>query len=402
MDSEEIARIERRNRMKEEKRKQQRRRKMIKKLLPYAVAALVILILLIVGIVKGIGAISRNVKEKKTEKTNSEVQVQTQAGTAAMLVSTPAPIPEPTVRPVANMIPVDVELPSMVDGYSMDAGGATNNISEEDVQSEYAVLINATTGNMVVNKNAYDRINPASMTKVMTLIVAVDHIDDLNAYVTVEQSDTDYAYVNDLSIAGFEAGETVTINDLLHGAIMPSGGECCAAIERYIAGDRESFVQMMNDKAAELGLNSTHFTNSAGLYNENHYSSPYDIAMMMKAAIENDISRQVLYEHTYKATPTAQHPEGLEISNWFLRRIEDKYTATVVLGAKTGFVTQAGNCAVSYTIVNGNTFICTTAKAHSYWRALFDHVWLYNNETGQVVLETADMYTEDGNIENLE
>lgn len=391
-------RAERLNRMREEKRRQQRRRKAIKKLLPIAIVALAILILLIVGIAKGISAIGRHAKEKKTEKEKTEVVVVK----AAQFADAPVPVVEIPAVTVANMMPIEVERPNMVSGYEMSDEGAKNNISEEDVQSEYAVLINATSGNLVVNKNAYARINPASMTKVMTLLVAVDHIEDLNAIVTVEQSDTDYAYVNDLSIAGFEPGETVTIKDLLYGAVLPSGGECCAAIERYIAGSREEFVQMMNDKATQLGLKSTHFTNSAGLYNDNHYSSAYDIAMLMKAAIENDVSRQVLYAHTYVATPTPQHPEGLEISNWFLRRIEDKYTATVVLGAKTGFVTQAGNCAVSYTIVGGNTYICTTAKAHSYWRALFDHVYLYNNETGQVVNETADMYTEDGTLENLE
>lgn len=399
MDSEERARIERRNRMKEEKRKQLRRRKLIKKLLPYAVAALVILVLIIVGIVKFVGAVSSHVKDKKD---NPPQQETVEVCNAAQYTRIPVVTPAPVVKVVANMMPVEVELPNMVSGYVMNSEGAKTNVSVEDVQSEYAVLINATSGNLVVNRNAYDRINPASMTKVMTLLVAVDHIDDLEAMVTVEQEDTDYAYVHDLSIAGFEVGETVTIKDLLYGAILPSGAECCSAIERYIAGSDEAFVQMMNDKASELGLNSTHFTNSAGLYNDNHYSSSYDIAMLMKAAIENDIARQVLYAHTYTATPTVQHPQGLEISNWFLRRIEDKYTATVVMGAKTGFVTQAGNCAVSYTIVNGNTFICTTAKAHSYWRALFDHVYLYNNETGQVVEETADMYTEDGSMENVE
>ena len=110
----------------------------------------------------------------------------------------------------------------------------------------------------------------------------------------------------------------------------------------------DAFVDMMNEKLAELGLSDTaHFTNCVGLYDENHYCSIYDMAMILKAAVENDLAREVLTAHTYTTSATEQHPEGITISNWFLRRIEDKDTKGTVVCAKTGFVAQSGNCAAS-------------------------------------------------------
>lgn len=362
-------------RMREEKELQAKQRAMLKKMLPIAIAAVVAVVLLITGLVFGIKMIVKSIKENKTEET-VEVQVQEIDTTTDMSVPE---IIEPVVETIDGMPEIVVERPEMVEGYSMDASSATSAISEEDVQSQFATLINASTGKVLVSKNGKDVMNPASMTKVMTVLVACENIKDLNKTYEILIEDTDFAYRHDLSIAGFEAGEIVPVKDILYGAIMPSGGECCHALERIVAGDEDAFIQMMNDKAAELGLKNTHYTNSAGLYNENHYTTPIDMAMVMKAAVENDLCRQILHEHIYTTSSTEQHPGGFEMSNWFQRRIEDKYTTTEVLGAKTGYVFQSGNCAVSYTVdENGEAYICVTGNAHSAWRAIFDHVSLYD------------------------
>ena len=99
----------------------------------------------------------------------------------------------------------------------------------------------------------------------------------------------------------------------------------------------------------------------------------------MKAAIQNELCRKVLGEKHYVTSPTEEHPEGIGISNWFLRRIEDKETGGEVLGAKTGFVAQSGNCAVSYSMSDAGTpYICVTAGSTSSWRCIYDHVEIYN------------------------
>lgn len=365
---------ERLARMREEKINQAKQRAMIKKMIPAAVIGIIAVAAVVSVVIWGI-------KQMTTESVDGTVDIDAKEPIVRETVEKEAEPEEETVekRVIAGMPEIVVPAPVMVQGYSMDASNATAAVSEEDVQSTYAVLINASTGNVLVSKNGKDRMNPASMTKVMTVLVACEHLEDIDKPCEILTEDTDYAYRHDLSNAGFEPGEIVPIKDILYGAIMPSGGECCHALERIVAGDEETFIAMMNDKAAELGLTGTHYTNSAGLYNENHYTTATDMAMVMKAAIEDDLCRQILYEHRYTTTSTEQHPEGIELSNWFQRRIEDKYDTTEVLGAKTGYVSQAGNCAASYTVdKSGDVYICVTGQAHSGWRAIFDHVSLYN------------------------
>lgn len=362
----------RRERMKEEKRRQAAARAMVRKMLPFIIMGLIAIIAGVGALVWGISSLSKKNKIKEQEQMQAQV---------VEVPETPVLIEEPVVEEtveIANMIPIVVEKPELFEGYKPDASSADVSMTEEEVQSQYASIIDASTGKVLATRNGGDRMNPASMTKVMTALVACEHITDLNDMFTVTLEDTDFAYIHDLSCAGFEADETVPIKDILYGAIMPSGGECCHALERYVAGSEEEFIQMMNDKVAELGLSGTHFTNSAGLYGEDHYTTLYDMSMILKAAIENDICRQILHEHMHVTASTEQHPKGLELSNWFMRRIEDKYDKTEVMGAKTGYVVQSGNCAVSYTIGDdGTVYICATGNAHSAWRAIFDHVALY-------------------------
>lgn len=359
----------RRERMKEEKKRQVAMRAMLKRMIPLVVIGLIAIIAMISVIVWGIRSL---VDRHKVEEPQTAMEIQ--------VPDVPVVIeePEPEEPLVQNMLPITVERPDLFEGYKPDTTGADVSITEEEVQSQFATLIDATNGKVLVTRNGADRMNPASMTKVMTALVACEHITDLDDEVEITLEDTDFAYIHDLSCAGFTAGETVPVKDILYGAIMPSGGECCHALERYVAGDEEEFIKMMNDKVSELGLTGTHFTNSAGLYGEDHYTTLYDMSMILKAAIENDICRQVLHEHMHVTKATEEHPEGLELSNWFMRRIEDKYTKTEVMGAKTGYVVQSGNCAVSYTIGDdGTVYICATGNAHSAWRAIFDHVALY-------------------------
>ena len=103
------------------------------------------------------------------------------------------------------------------------------------------------------------------------------------------------------------------------------------------------------------------------------------MAVIMKAAMQNELCKEFLSAHTYTTSLTDQHPEGITISNWFLRKIEDKDTGGEVLCAKTGYVVQSKNCAVSYgTFAGGKPYICVTAGATSGWRCIYDHVEIYN------------------------
>lgn len=248
-----------------------------------------------------------------------------------------------------------------------------------EVVSSTAIVINRSTNEIICQRDSKARMNPASMTKVLTVLVAAEHVSDLNDTFTMTREITDYGYVNDCSSAGFLENEVITVKDLFYGTILPSGADAAVGLATYVAGSQEAFVTMMNDKLQELGLSSTtHFTNCVGIYDEQHYSTVYDMAMILEAAMDNEICREVLNARSYQTSVTEQHPEGIIISNWFLRRIEDKDTHGTVIGAKTGYVVQSGSCAASCLKDNaGNEYICVTGGSSSSWRCIYDHVALY-------------------------
>jgi D-alanyl-D-alanine carboxypeptidase (penicillin-binding protein 5/6) len=247
------------------------------------------------------------------------------------------------------------------------------------VISENGIFIDVAEERILAQNGANERISPASMTKILTILTAAEHITDLDDTFEITIDITDYSYSNDCSNTGFSVGEKVTVRDLFYGTILPSGADAALGLAIYTAGSHEAFVELMNEKIEELGLSqSSHFTNCVGIYNEDHYSTVYDMAVMLKAACDNSFCREVLSAHTYTTSSTEQHPDGITISNWFLRRIEDKDTNGEVLCAKTGFVVQSGNCAASLSIGNdGKEYICVTAHSTSSWRCIYDHVALY-------------------------
>ena len=259
----------------------------------------------------------------------------------------------------------------------------TKGITSETMESCYAILVDADTNTIIGKKNAYDRIVPASMTKVLTVLVATEAMsrEDLDDTFTMTIDITDYAYINDCSSVGFLDGEVVTVRDLLYGTILASGGDAAVGLAVYTAGSHDAFVKLMNQKLEVLGIADTaHFTNCVGIYDEELYCTVYDMAVIMKAAMQNELCREVLNARTYTTSFTTEHPEGITISNWFMRRIEDKETGGEVMGAKTGYVAQSGNCAVSFQEnENGTTYICVTADAGSNWKCIYDQVEIYSS-----------------------
>ena len=262
----------------------------------------------------------------------------------------------------------------------------------EELPSTYAVLIDLDTHEILAEKGAETVIYPASMTKILTVLVAAEAIEesDLDDTFTMTREITDYCYVNGCSVVGLMVDETVTVRELFYGTILPSGADAAVGLATYVAGSQEAFVTMMNEKLEELGLSDTaHFTNCVGLFDEAHTCTVTDMAAILEAAIENDLCREVLGAHTYETAPTTDHPEGQILSNWFLRRIEDKDTGGLtVMGAKTGYVVQSGNCAASWAQDSeGHRYLCVTADASSAWQAIYDHVELYKTYCSQTATE---------------
>lgn len=285
---------------------------------------------------------------------------------------------EEAVETVAGKIMLAAKAPLFEAHENADTVGF-----EEAVISKYGVLIDVENASVLAQRAGFERMNPASMTKVLTLLVAAEHLsaEDLDATVPITIDITDYCYVNECSITGYELNEETTVRDLFYGTILPSGADASLALAKYVAGSHEAFVELMNEKVVELGLaGSTHFTNCVGLYAEDHYTTAYDMAVILKAAADSPFCREVLSARSYTTTATQEHPEGLLISNWFLRRIEDKDTHGEVLCGKTGFVDEAGNCAASLARGrDGKEYICVTAGSSGIWKCIADQVALYQS-----------------------
>lgn len=275
----------------------------------------------------------------------------------------------------------------------------------EEVLSQFAIVVDVNSNTVVASREGRTRIVPASMTKILTVLVAAEHIMDeaqLDEEFTVTPEITYYAYRNGCSAVGFSDNEVVRVKDLFYGTILPSGGDAAVALAEYIAGSQEEFVDLMNQKLEDMGLDkSSHFTNCVGLYSEDHYSTCYDLAMILHAAIDNPLCKEILSQHHYVTTSTPEHPDGIEMSNWFLRRIEDKPCGGEVVCAKTGYVSQSGNCAASYASDgNGNDFICVTGNAPGSWKCIYDHVRTYRQFFPDYDSSMADAAKEADEAEN--
>ncbi len=311
------------------------------------------------------GESGKEESEPGEETSAMDAQAPAESGTA-----------EEPEQEASSVMAGDVELHS---GFSAEANENTVVPSETEVLSTSSLLIDLSTDTIIAAKDADARIYPASMTKILTILVAAEHVSNLDDTFTMTSDITGYCLTNGCSAAGFVGGETIPVRDLFYGTILPSGGEAAVGLATYVAGSQEAFVELMNDKLAELGLSDTaHFTNCVGIYDDQHYCTALDMAMILKAAVENDLCREVLSCHVYTTAVTEQNPEGIILSNWFLRRIEDKDCGGEVLCAKTGFVAQSGDCAASYEIsAGGKPYICVTVNTYSSWRCIYDHVAMY-------------------------
>ena len=253
----------------------------------------------------------------------------------------------------------------------------------EDFPSEFAVLADAETGEILAEKGSDRLLSPASMTKVLTLLVAAESVTDWERVFVMDRETADFCFRHDCSVVGYEVGEEVPARELLYGCILSSGADASLGLAALSAGSQEAFVERMNEKAAELGLSEgAHFTNCVGLYDPEHRCTARDMAMILRSAMENELCREVLTAKRYHTAATEFHPQGQDLSNWFLRRIEDKDCGNAeVLAAKTGYVAESGSCAASYAQdADGRGYLCVTGNAHRAWRAIYAHVELYRSD----------------------
>ena len=230
--------------------------------------------------------------------------------------------------------------------------------------SPHAILMDADSGEVLAEKQADTSIYPASMTKMMTALLAIEANPDLDTPVTLPEEIFPALQAAGASEAGFLPGETATVRDLLYGALLPSGAECCEALAREVSGSEEAFVELMNQKAAELGMGATHFCNPTGLHDPQHVSTVRDMAILLRAAMQNETFRTILAAARYTVPPTNLHPDGFTVESTFWSEVDDTALRNgQLLGGKTGYTSAAGLCLASAALVKGKTYLLVTAGA---------------------------------------
>lgn len=255
---------------------------------------------------------------------------------------------------------------------------------KSSIASPYAVLVRVSDRKILFEKNAWVRIYPASMTKIMTVLLAAEEAPNLTDHITVTQSIFDRMLNEDASMAGFLPGESVSVTDLLYGALLPSGAECCAALAERLQGTEEAFAEQMNLRAADFGLTGTHFTNTTGLHDPEHYSTVRDVAALLCAALENKTFRRIFTTDEYTTSPTNLHPQGISFeSTMFYNLNSPQAGRATILGGKVGFTDQAGLCLASLAVQDGTEYVLVTAGVNNLYRGeICDALTVYGSLGG--------------------
>lgn len=233
---------------------------------------------------------------------------------------------------------------------------------EVSVQARYAGAADLQTMQVLYEKNAEAKLYPASLTKVLTALTAMERISDLDETITITAAMLEGLEDGTYSIAGFLLGEEVTVRDLLYGVLLPSGADACQALAIALFGSEEAMVEAMNETASSIGMMHSHFTNTVGMHDADHYTSVSDLFLLMKQAWQNDTLHTIMSTASYTTSSSYYHGEGLRLENsWVAQFAYDELENRYVLGGKTGYTPEAGYCLASVCEIQGREVIVIIA-----------------------------------------
>lgn len=233
-----------------------------------------------------------------------------------------------------------------------------------DIQANAVMLLDTVSGNVIYSKNEDSQIYPASLTKIMTVLLAIEAAERgevaLSDYVTASTG-IGYDLIDDGSTVGIVAGETMTLENLLYCAMISSANEACNTIAEFVGGSIPSFIERMNTRAAELGCTGTHFANTHGLPNANHYTTAGDFSLIAMAAVSNPLFMQICNTVSWVIPATNESEERvLSNTNGLINKDSTHYQGYYyepAAGVKTGYTDAAGYCLISTATKNGMTFL---------------------------------------------
>ncbi len=243
--------------------------------------------------------------------------------------------------------------------------------NELGIFGEGAILMDSNSSQVLFEKNSNKKLYPASTTKIMTAILAIE-LGNLDDIVTVDKEITDLTSGSHIAL---DIGEQLTLKNLLYALLIESANDSALAIAKHISGSIDAFVDLMNSKADELGAKNTNFVNPNGLHDDNHYSTAYDLALISKYAMKNDTFRNIVKEYTYNIPPTNKktEPRYLKSANRLIystqtinvngKDVPIKYDGAI--GIKTGYTTTANSCLVSCVEQGNRSLIAVVLNSDS-------------------------------------
>ena len=284
----------------------------------------------------------------------------------------------------------DIPVSSRPPVLTLLTGSSNKTIS--GINSRYAIIVNRNTGEIIASKNANVRMFPASMTKIMAVLVAYEYvidndIDIQTATATMTKEIENYAFAEGAAVAGFVENENVRLYDLFYGAILPSGADAVLMLASFCAGNEEAFVQMMNAKARDLGLSETNFVTSTGLHHPDHYTTVAEMAIITDYACKYDFLRGLMTatQHTYAPTNiSGQRITTSNLYNWrkaYVANVDKTMVSGAYeFGGKIGFTLEAKYCLSTFAnISGGESYIVVTGYAQYRTDTVKDYMKIYGD-----------------------
>lgn len=231
-----------------------------------------------------------------------------------------------------------------------------------EISAQSAILMDANTGVILYSKNIHEKLYPASVTKILTCLLAIENgnLDDMVPF----SHEAVFSVPTDGSKMGMDVGESITLEECLYGIMVASANEVANAVAEYTAGTIDDFIDMMNDYAAEIGCEDSHFVNTNGLHDENHYTSAYDLAIISRHFFQNELLCKISNTPRYHFEASATQPDDFYKNNKH-RLITEEIQYNGVVGGKTGYTDNARQTLVTCAEQNGMKLICVVLKEES-------------------------------------
>lgn len=283
-------------------------------------------------------------------------------------------------RILSAIITILICLNVCIPAYAFEPSGFT-------VSAEAGMLVSLDTGETLYEKNIDKKMYPASLTKIMTVTLMLENPSfDPNAKVAMNADVDRYITGTGSAVSTLKAGEEITQLDLLYYVLMSSAGDCAYLAAMTYGGTVENFVDMMNEKAAQLGLSGTHYSNPVGLHSEDTYTTVRDVRTLTEYALKNETFATACGSSRYKVAATNMSGERTLSTTNFMLDSTTNYYYSYTTGVKTGFTNEAGRCLVSTASYNGYNYLCilmkcptNTGRREEFIESKELYRWAFNN-----------------------